>query len=147
MRAPFQVLIIPYLQTDRQAPLYCLFKRSDLNVWQAISGGGEDAELPLETAQRETREEVKIDSVEADFIRLSSIEYIPVEKIRGPIWGEKITEVPEYTFGLKVRQKEIKIGVEHTEYGWFSYPEALEKLEWQSNKNALKELNDLLLKK
>lgn len=147
MRAPFQVLIIPFIQSDAEGIQFCLFKRSDLNVWQAISGGGENAELPIEAAQREIREEIGVETKLDDFISLASIAYIPVDAIRGPLWGDKVLEVPEYTFGLRVMDKKIKIGAEHTEYGWFGYKEAFAQLEWQSNKNALSELNALILKK
>lgn len=44
-RAPFQVLIIPYI-VDKGEIKYGIFKRSDRDVWQFISGGGEENETP-----------------------------------------------------------------------------------------------------
>ena len=46
MRAPFQVLVIPYKIINNEI-LYGIFLRSDMKVWQAISGGGEDNETPI----------------------------------------------------------------------------------------------------
>ena len=60
MRAPFQILAIPYRMDDGILK-YCAFHRSDCDEWQFIAGGGEDAETPLEAAQREAFEECGID--------------------------------------------------------------------------------------
>lgn len=56
MRAPFQILVIPYQIVDG-VPKYCVFHRADHDQWQFIAGGGEDNETPLEAAKRETIEE------------------------------------------------------------------------------------------
>lgn len=145
MRAPYQVLIFLYTFSEKNEIKYCILKRKDLKVWQGIAGGGEDKELPLQTAKRETFEEAGIEISEDSFIKLNSIANISVEAIGGPIWGKDILEVPEYAFGLEVKSQEIKINNEHTEYKWLSYSQALSKLEWESNKNALLELNNQIL--
>lgn len=41
MRAPFQILAIPY-KIINSSPLYCVFHRADFDQWQFIAGGGED---------------------------------------------------------------------------------------------------------
>ena len=51
MRAPFQILAIPYKIIDG-LPLYCVFHRADFDQWQFIAGGGEDDEMPLQAAIR-----------------------------------------------------------------------------------------------
>ena len=38
-------------------PMYCVFHRADHDQWQFIAGGGEDNEIPLAAAERETFEE------------------------------------------------------------------------------------------
>ena len=47
MRAPFQILALPYRMVDG-APYYCVFHRADHDQWQFVAGGGEDAETPLD---------------------------------------------------------------------------------------------------
>ncbi|OOR05704.1 NUDIX pyrophosphatase, partial [Bacillus mycoides] len=47
MRAPYQVLIFPYIKTDDSIQ-YAIFNRSDYGYWQGIAGGGEDGETPIE---------------------------------------------------------------------------------------------------
>ena len=49
MRAPFQILAIPYRIVDG-TPMYCVFHRADHDQWQFIAGGGEDNETPLAAA-------------------------------------------------------------------------------------------------
>ena len=61
MRAPFQILAIPY-QIVNASPLCCVFHRADHDQWQFIAGGGEDNETPLEAAKRETFEEGGVQS-------------------------------------------------------------------------------------
>lgn len=144
MRAPFQVLVFPYTEKKNQDFKYCIFKRKDMKVWQAISGGGEEGETPLESAKRESKEEADIPA-KNKFFQLSSIATIPVEAIRGFLWGEDILVVPEYSFGVEVKDENIGLKDEHTEYKWGTYEEISEKLKWDSNKNALWELNHRIL--
>ena len=59
-RAPFQVLVYPYRRVDDGAFEYALLRRSDAGYWQAVAGGGEDDETPLEAARREAYEEAGI---------------------------------------------------------------------------------------
>ena len=85
MRAPYQILVFPYIKKDGITK-YCLLKREDLKVWQGIAGGGEEGELPIETAKREAHEEAGIPLVNKIF-QLSSTASIPVVAISGFIWG------------------------------------------------------------
>ena len=53
MRAPFQVLVIPFKKEDNDF-LYGVFLRKDLKIWQFIAGGGEDYDKSIyEAARRE----------------------------------------------------------------------------------------------
>ena len=140
MRAPFQMLAIPYRMVDSM-PIYCVFHRSDCNEWQFIAGGGEDAEIPLEAAKREVMEEAGVRS--DSWIELKSLSYLPVtvisEKCRRH-WNEDVYVIPEYTFGFECCA-DIKLSREHTECAWLTYDEAMKKLKWDSNRTALYELN------
>ena len=139
MRSPFQVLIFPFIK-DRGEYYYCLFKRADLNIWQAIAGGGEGDETPLEAAKREFFEEISTMRANSDFIRLSSMTTIPAANIKGLIWGN-IIMIPEISFGIEMQSKDINLGNEHTQYQWNVYKEAEVKLRYDSNKSALWELD------
>lgn len=139
MRAPFQVLVIPFIKEKRKY-YYAIFKRKDLNIWQFIAGGGEGSETPIEAAKREAYEEARINK-KSPYIKLASICTIPAVNIRGLEWGKEIIMIPEFTFGVKVPSRKLKISNAHTQYLWFSYKEAIKKLKYDSNKSALWELN------
>ncbi len=140
-RAPFQVLVFPYT-IDKGKILYCIFRRSDLKVWQGIAGGGEKGESPIEAAIRECNEEAGI-LEDNNFTQLDSLSHISVIDITGVfLWGESILVIPEYCFGVHITYKNLKLSDEHTDYCWTSYEKAHKKLKWDSNKTALWELNE-----
>lgn len=140
MRAPFQILAIPY-RIINSSPQYCVFHRSDFDQWQFIAGGGEDDETPIAAAKREIFEEggVTVNNITP----LKSICHIPTDIF--PLkylynWSEDTYVVPEYSFGFECTE-DVKLSHEHVECVWLSYEEARAKLKWDSNRTALYELN------
>jgi dATP pyrophosphohydrolase len=140
MRAPMQVLVIPF-KIENNIPLFCIFRRSDAGWWQFIAGGGEDNETPIKAAKRETFEEADI--VADRLYQLTSRFYVPAncisEKHRKN-WSTDTYVIPEYCFVFQT-DNEIKISHEHMEYRWVSYENAINILHWETNKTALYELN------
>jgi len=140
-RAPFNVLIFPYIDICNNEFEYVLFKRADTGFWQEISGGGEDNETPLESARRETYEETGI-SVNSEFMQLDTVFPVPVTEFSvSYLWGDNIYVIPQYTFGVKVYDRQITLSNEHTEYRWLRYEQAYEIVEFDGNKIAIWELN------
>ena len=145
MRAPFQILAIPYRIVDG-TPMYCVFHRADHDQWQFIAGGGEDNETPLAAAKRETFEEGGVHSTQ--WLGLKSLSYIPVtiiSEMRRKHWDSSTYVIPEYTFGFEC-QDDVRLSPEHTDCVWLTYDEANQKLKWDSNRTALYELNCRLKK-
>ncbi len=140
MRAPFQILAIPYRRREDELQ-YCVFHRADHDQWQFLSGGGEDAETPEEAARREIFEESGL--AVRTIIPLRSLCCIPAN-----IFSERHTQhwpadtyvIPEYAFGFAC-EGEICLSGEHSECVWLGYAEARDRLKWDSNKTALYELN------
>ena len=122
-------------------PQYCVFRRSDSGQWQFIAGGGEDNETLLNAAKRETLEEAGVQSNK--WMPLASLCYLPVtviaEKCRQH-WNKDTLVIPEYTYAFECTD-EVTLSDEHTEYAWLPYEEAVRKLQWDSNRTALYELN------
>ena len=146
MRAAYQILAIPYRIHNGEA-LYCVFHRADFDQWQFVSGGGEDAETPMEAAKREIFEETGI--VVESMIQLTSISSIPTNifperYLRN--WADDTYVVPEYTFAYECNHEPV-LSDEHTEYAWLPYEKARETLKWDSNKTALYEAKSILEKK
>jgi dATP pyrophosphohydrolase len=144
-RAPFQVLVFPYHIDLANNPRYAVFRRNDPSegYWQGLAGGGEGAETPLEAAKREAFEEAGVSS-DSKFIELTSTTTIPVINICGFIWGQNTLVVPEYAFGVLVIRDAFRLSHEHTAFEWLGYDGAMARLRWDSNKNALWELNTRL---
>jgi dihydroneopterin triphosphate diphosphatase len=146
MRAPYQVLIIPFRRAKAGLE-FAVLKRSDTGTWQFTSGGGEDSETPIQAAERETWEEIGI-KVEGKLLALDSMTSIPKDcfHVEQP-WASKLYVVPEYSFAVDVGSAEIVLSKEHTELRWVAYDEARALLKWDSNRTALWEVTDRLKKR
>lgn len=141
-RARYQVLILPY-QKQGDGVLYCVFKRSDAEIWQFIAGGGEAEDAsPLISAKREAYEEAHI-PCDTNFYALETICSISTECFKNArlSWGETCLVIPEYCFAVELADETIKISHEHTSFEWVDYQTALQRLKFDSNKTALWELD------
>ena len=137
MRAKFQVLIFPYRFKNKTIE-FAIFRRSNTDIWQGISGGGENDESKFEAAKRESFEEAKIPK-DLNYLLLNSMTMIPA-KCFNFCWGKDVIVIPEYSFGVNINDHKIEISNEHKEYNWVSYKEAIKYLHWDSNKTAIWEL-------
>ncbi len=138
MRAPFQILAIPYRKTE-DGFRFCVFHRSDFDQWQFIAGGGEGSETPEEAAKREIFEE---GGVRTKVTPLRSMCYIATDIFPKRYlynWPADTYVIPEYSFGFECPD-DIVLSHEHTECVWLSFEEARAKLKWDSNRTALYEL-------
>ncbi len=140
-RAPFQVLVFPYRVLEGGEVAYAVFRRRDCGTaWQAIAGGGEEGEAPLEAARREAWEEAGIDPGNA-YLELDSRATIPAVHFAAFRDREDLLVVPEYCFAVAVASEELRLSWEHEGYAWLPYPDAYAVLRWESNRNALWELD------
>ena len=141
MRAKYQVLIIPF-KREKEIIKYGIFKREDMGVYQAVSGGGEDGETVMESAKREFFEETGLRK--DNFILLDSISSVPACCFSASkVWGPKTYVVREYAFGVEIsRTDKILLSDEHSSFKFINYEKALKKLKWDSNVTALYELNE-----
>jgi len=146
-RAQFQVLILPFRVVHDGEPEYAVTKRADMDAWQFLSGGGEDDETPLEAAIREAMEEGGIPD-DYRFIELDSVASIPASCFTArEEWGDDVYVVPEYTFGVDMKNRDLTLSSEHSELQWLRYEEASKTLTWDSNRTALWELNERITKR
>jgi len=143
MRAPFQILAIPYKKA--QELQFCVLHRSDTDQYQFVAGGGEDDEKPIEAALREISEETAFTAEK--IIPLTSMAYVPasvISKKHRDLWPVETFVIPEYAFGFEC-DRDIMLSSEHSGLEWLTYSDAMSKLTWDSNKTALYELNCRLL--
>ena len=139
MRLPFQILVIAFHRTA-SGPEFAVLKRSDADYWQFIAGGGEDDETPQQAAQRETEEETGLTGT---IVPLDSISTVPKSCFAdADKWGPDILVIPQYCFAIDAGSRDIVLSAEHTESRWVQFEEASRLLKWDSNRNALWELNE-----
>lgn len=102
-RAKYQVLVIPY-HVEKENIKYCIFKRSDMDAWQFIAGGGENEdETVIISAKREAYEEANIDK-DCKYVSLDIQSSIPTycfKEVR-QIWGKDCLVIPEYSFAVMI---------------------------------------------
>ncbi|WP_302722215.1 NUDIX hydrolase [Gilvimarinus gilvus] len=142
MRDRYQVLVFSYFK-KKSGLRYLILKRSDNSCWQGIAGGGEMNESPLEAARREAFEEAGI-PMNANYISLDSMCTVPIRYFPELASTDGSLVIPEYAFGVESKTMDVCLSIEHTEYTWSSYEEAVDKLKWDSNVNALWELHTRL---
>ena len=105
-RAKYQVLVLPYKRQGDKI-LYCIFHRSDMDVWQFIAGGGEDEDAsPLISAKREAYEKANI-SCDEKYDALETKCSISTECFKKArlAWGEACLVIPEYCFAVELRKR------------------------------------------
>lgn len=142
MRAPMQVLIIPFTVTEQGLRVGVLH-RSDMDAWQFIAGGAEDDETPAQAARRECHEEAGL-SPDAPLYALDSRCCVPSGIFRKDCarWGERCLVVPEYAFAIAAQPERIVLSHEHTAIHWLDEASAADRLTYDSNRTALWELRE-----
>ncbi|MFE7542952.1 NUDIX hydrolase [Streptomyces platensis] len=143
-RAPFQILVVPFRRVGEQIE-YAVLRRQDMNLWQAVAGGGESGESPQQAAVREAREELGLDRTVALY-PLQTTASIPARFFADrDSWPTGTYVVPEYSFAADLTDEEIRLSDEHTDVQWLDYKAASDLLRFDSNRTALGELHERLL--
>ena len=132
---------MPYRK--RTALEVAVFHRADYRLWQFVSGGGEDDETPEAAAIREVAEEAGI--IERPLWALDSMTMIPGCWFHDwASWPADVLLIPEHAFAVDVGETEIVASGEHLAFEWLGLQPAMERLRFDSNKNALWELHERL---
>ncbi|NVM43796.1 MAG: NUDIX pyrophosphatase [Candidatus Lokiarchaeota archaeon] len=147
MRIPIQVLVYPVRRTEREWEFLMLKRiKSRGGFWQGVTGAPKNGETIIEGARRELFEETGFHSI--TLIQTEITYIIPMENRWIAIYPEGTKEIPEYIFIAKIH----KAGpptidpIEHDEWKWCSYEEAMNLLSWDDNKRALEFVQEFLNK-
>jgi len=145
MRIPIQVLIYPARRINEDWE-YLMLKRvkNRGGFWQGVTGAPENNETLSEAAKRELYEETGY--ISASLIKTDISYIIPMEDRWKDIYPEGTKEIPEYLFIAKINHSNPpKIDpIEHNEWKWCSYEEAMNLLSWEDNKRALEYVQKFL---
>ena len=142
-RAPFQVLVLPYRQTSAGLTVAVLH-RTDHDIWQFVSGGGEAGETIEQAARREAREEAGIPE-RAALRPLDARAMLPACWFAAwSGWPDDLLLVPEHALAVDVGEHALTLSHEHDQLRWVHYDEAIALLRFDSNRIALWELHERL---
>jgi lipoyl(octanoyl) transferase len=112
------------------------------NFWQPITGSIEDGESPLQAARREIVEETgnRGEPHEIDLRQSFMIEsqYL-ASRYPVPIIASEIGFAATLDSRLPIRVDPD----EHDDFGWFTFPEAYERIRWTDDREALERLEAL----
>ena len=103
-----------------------------------MTGSLEEGETHRQAAAREVREETGIACEEADLIDLRLTNRFAI----APQWLHRyapgVTHNEEVCFALPTRRVDVRVdALEHDDYAWLTYEEALGRFIWESNRKAL----------
>jgi dihydroneopterin triphosphate diphosphatase len=106
--------------------------------WQPVTGGIEEDETKLDAVKREVEEEIGVKNI------LKIIDEIYSFILEG-------NNKEEFVFGVEIGSNEKivldkNVSLEHEEYKWCKFEEALDLLKWKGNKEGLTKLNFILKK-
>ena len=145
MRIPIQVLVYPVRYKDDKWE-FLLLKRIESRggFWQGVTGHTERGERLIDGAKRELLEET---SFVSSFIFKTDFSYtIPLDEKHAKDYPPGTKEIPEYVFITRIDHTDIPTldPLEHNDWKWCSFDEALDLLLWETNKEALIYCNNYL---
>ena len=145
MRKPIQIGCIIFRKTKEYEFLLMKRIKNRGDYWQCVTGGVEDTESTLGAAYREVFEETGIKKEEVIRVIKDFFECEFETESFNKLFGKK-TIITSYDFAFQVNNNQkIKLDpIEHDEYKWLKFDEAIKLLKWDNNKNALRELNKVL---
>ena len=135
--------IVPYT-TDKDRIYYLLLKRKlHWKGWEFPKGGIGKKEKEINSVKRELFEETGKRALKIKNFNISGkYKYHKLLKDRPEVIGQKYK-----LFSAQIKKERIKLDkIEHSNYKWLNFYEALKKLHWSNQKTCLKIVNEKLRK-
>lgn len=148
-RRPDKTMVYVYRRAEQGQIEYLLLKRAQAQVgqiWQTVVGAAEWDEELVETARREVYEETGL----TNMLGIMAVGYafsftFRFSEGQPSRYAPGVDTIRNIVFAAQVRGRQpITLSDEHVEYGWFSYEEALQKLYWPEDKEALVRLHPMV---
>ena len=147
-RRPDKIIVYLYRRTETGQIEYLLLQRAPTGkagaIWQTVVGSAQWDEKLIEAARREVFEETGLTRLQGiiavgyafsfSFAPPHQSHYAPdVKTIRNTVFASEVVSV-----------KPVMLSAEHVDYGWFPYQEALERIHWPEEREALIRLHPML---
>ena len=136
-----QINVVCYKKELKGEPLFLLLKRNPQKggFWQTVSGGVKTSNTLRETIFAELKEELGLQVKKEKILETQhSFHYI----------GSEDYELNEYVFGYRLDNSDkITLSEEHTEYKFVDLNEAIKLVKYQTNRELLRKVYDLVAKK
>src|ERR1051325_6303801 len=133
---PETIRLIKVLIHDGDRVLLLHRKPERGNFWQPVTGSIEAGESPSETARREIYEETGNHGDPRDLGLTQSFliesQYL-ASRYETPIIASEVGFAASLDSRLPIRMDPA----EHDQYGWFTFPEAYERIKWTDDRGAL----------
>jgi lipoyl(octanoyl) transferase len=139
---PETIRLIKVLIHDGDRVLLLHRKPERGNFWQPVTGSIEAGESPSETARREIYEETGNHGDPRDLGLTQSFliesQYL-ASRYETPIIASEVGFAASLDSRLPIRMDPA----EHDQYGWFTFPEAYERIKWTDDREALERFAQL----
>ena len=148
-RRPEKIIIYLYRRPQKGEIEFLLLQRAPASrsgtIWQTVVGGAKWGEQLIEAARREVYEETGLTRLQG----ITAIGYaFSFDFDRFPEhsdYAPDVNEISNTVFAAEVASaKPVAVSAEHVDYGWFSYQEALTKIHWPEEREALVRLYPML---
>lgn len=132
-----QVNVVPFIR-EGQNIKYLTLQRNERKggFWQTITGGIHIVGSLHDNVLREIKEELNLLNTETKklFETDYSFHYI----------GGEGYELNEYVFGYELENERIVLSDEHVDFAFLSIEEATERVKWEGNKEAIRQVDKFL---
>ena len=148
MRQPISILVYPVRLCDEGWEYMLLRRVANPNLglegfWQGVTGGLEEGEDLTQAAKRELAEETGFVPSSLEKIKYSYS--FPMQDKWKEMYPTEVNEIVEHVFIAFIDgHTEPTLSYEHDTWGWFSVDQALRKLKYPGNTEALKQCANLL---
>jgi lipoyl(octanoyl) transferase len=136
---PETIRLIKVLVHDSDRVLLLHRRPERGNFWQPITGAIEDGETPLDAAYREVLEETG-SAGEPEAMGFTQSFMIDSQHLASRFPIPIIASEVGFKAALDSQQPIRMDGDEHDEYGWFTFPDAYERIRWSDDREALERL-------
>lgn len=137
------IFFVVYFLSDKKIEYLLLKRKLHWKGWEFPKGGKENKETDKQTIIRELKEETGLSSEEIiSFDKSGKYEYDDKTRVERKFLGQ------EYKlFAVKVNSKDVRIDEnEHSDFRWFVFDKAVDKITWKNQKQCLKIVDKKLRK-